>query len=192
MAKLKFRLAHDPDAAGCLDIYRPFVLDTAVSFETEVPSLAEFQARIRETQRRTPWLVCEMDGAIAGYAYGMPFRSRPAYRFSAEVTVYVAGSRRRQGLGRALYDRLFEVLTAQGFVNALAVITLPNAPSQALHAAMVFERVGVFARVGYKLGRWHDTEWWLRSLRPAPERPEGPRPLAEAARQLEWLAEPAG
>ncbi len=133
-----------------------------------------------------------MEGATAGYAYGMPYRGRPAYRFSAEVTVYVAGNRRRQGLGRALYDRLFEVLLAQGFVSALAVITLPNASSQALHAAMNFERVGTFAQVGYKLGRWHDTEWWLRPLRRAPENPEGPRPLAEAARQLEWLGEPAG
>lgn len=189
LAKKIFRLARDSDAAGCLDIYRPFIVDTAVSFETEVPSLSVFQERIRETQRLTPWLVCEMEGAIAGYAYGMPFRSRPAYRFSAEVTVVVAENRRREGLGRALYEKLFQVLIAQGFVNALAVITLPNAPSQNLHAAMDFARVGVFPQVGYKLGRWHDTEWWPRPLRPAPSQAQAPSTLAEAKPHLDWLAE---
>lgn len=182
-----FRLARDADAQACLDIYRPFIQHTAVSFETEVPTLEAFQARIRETQLRMPWLVCEQEGQVAGYAYGVPFRIRPAYRFSAEVTVYIAEQRRGQGVGRALYSRLFTILRHQGLINAMAVITLPNAPSQALHAAMGFEKIGAFSKVGYKRGNWHDTEWWLTSLQPAPDNPGEPRSLHEVAGEMAWL-----
>lgn len=106
----EIRLANEADAAGCLEIYRFFVLETAVSFETELPSLESFQARIADTQQRMPWLVCEVEGSIAGYAYATRYRSRPAYQWSAEVTVYVAEGHRGRGVGRALYRNLFACL----------------------------------------------------------------------------------
>ena len=183
---MEIRLARDEDAAACLEIYRPFVENTAISFETEMPALPAFRDRIRETVRWAPWLVCVVDGVTAGFAYAAPFRSRPAYRWSVECTVYVNETHRRLGVGRALFGQLFEGLRLQGFVSALAVITLPNPASIALHTALGFEKSGAFPKVGYKLGKWHDVEWWRLELQPAPDTPAEPRPVAEVAKILDW------
>lgn len=195
---LHIRLARPDDAEACQEIYRLFVEDTAVSFETEVPAPEAFRARMEGTLAQLPWLVClrgrGLDSPLAGYAYAAPFRSRPAYRWNVEVTVYVAEHQRRRGVPRVLYGQLLEGLRRQGFVNALAVITLPNPGSLALHKALGFAPVGVFPRSGYKLGAWHDVGWWALGLQaaptgPAPADPSPPRPLPAVAAGMEWRAD---
>lgn len=168
------RLAMARDGRGLADIYAPYVRDTATSFEVEPPSPMEMRARVRRTRATLPWLVCEVDGKVAGFAYAGPYRSRPAYAWSVEVSAYVGLDWRGHGVGRALYTTLLGVLRLQGYVNAYAAITLPNAPSVALHRAFDFRQVGVFEAVGHKHGVWRDVSWWTLRLRRPPEQPVPP------------------
>ena len=169
------------DAEACRDIYAPYVRDTAVSFEETVPTVEEFEGRIRKTTATHPWLVMEVGGKVVGYAYATQHRPRAAYRWTAEVTVYVDGHHHQAGVGRRLYTELLRRLRLQGFRLAVAGITLPNAGSVGLHEAMGFEPVGVYNRIGWKAGDWHDVGWWQLDLRPgttaAPREPLLPEPL---------------
>lgn len=178
------RLAAPEDAEGCLAIYRPVVRHTAISFETEVPTPDQFRARIGDVLTRAPWLVADSGDAIEGYAYATPYRNRAAYRWSMETTVYVAESAQRHGLGRRLYAALLECLREQGYVNALAAITLPNPASVALHERLGFRPAGVLAGVGYKLGRWHDVGWWQLRLRPNEDPPRDPLTVTDSLARL--------
>jgi phosphinothricin acetyltransferase len=159
------------DAAACAEIYAPFVLDSAVSFEELPPSAAEMADRMRELAPRYPWLIAERDGAVAGYAYAAQHRERAAYRWAADVTVYVDARSRRQGVGRALYGALLPMLAAQGFRAACAGITLPNDASVALHEGFGFELVGVHRAIGWKIGAWRDVGWWQVELAPPSDQP---------------------
>jgi L-amino acid N-acyltransferase YncA len=159
------------DAEACRDIYAPYVSDTAVSFEEAVPTVEEFEGRIRKTTATHPWIVMEVDGKVVGYAYATQHRARAAYRWTAEVTVYIDGRHHRSGMGRRLYTELLDRLSRQGFRLAVAGITLPNAGSVGLHVAMGFEPVGVYRRVGWKAGAWHDVGWWQLDLRPGTDAP---------------------
>jgi phosphinothricin acetyltransferase len=152
------------DAAACAAIYTPYVTDTAITFEYEPPSAQEMAERIVAAARTHAWLVLEDEGRIVGYAYGGPFRSRAAYRFSCEVSVYVEMGRRRTGAGRALYEALLPRLTERGFHTALAGMTMPNDASIGLHRALGFQPVGTYREVGFKHGAWHDVAWVQRSL----------------------------
>jgi phosphinothricin acetyltransferase len=183
------RLAVPADAAACLDIYRPFVETTHVSFETEPPSLHEFAGRIESTLALRPWIVALGDEGIAGYAYASPVKDRAAYQWSVEVALYVAERARRRGLGRSMYEALFRVLRGQGFVNAVGVIALPNPASIALHEALGFEKIAHLKRIGFKLGEWRDVGWWELALGPMPKQPLPPAPLASCRAQADaWLA----
>ena len=168
------RLAADRDAAAIAAIYAPFVETDATSFETEVPSAADIRKRIAETGAAYPWLVCDCGGVIAGYAYASRHRVRAGYQWSVETSVYVHPEFRRAGIARALYTSLFAILVAQGFVNAYAGITLPNARSVALHEAVGFLPLAVYRGVGYKLGAWHDVGWWHLLITRHPEMPAPP------------------
>ena len=161
---IEIRLATTEDAAGVAEIYRPVVRSTPTSLELEPPDAAEMARRVAATLPAYPWLVCARRGRVLGYAYGSQHRARPAYRWSVETSVYVHADAGRQGLGRGLYTALFAILSAQGFHNAYAGITLPNPASVALHASMGFEPIGVFREVGFKQGAWHDVGWWQRPL----------------------------
>lgn len=161
----KIRFATENDVEKILAIYAPFIKDSAVSFETEVPSLESFRARFNEICETYPWLICEVDNAIAGYAYASSHRSRCAYGWSADVTVYVDPKFHRKNVGRTLYLRLFEILRQQGFYNAFAGITLPNPGSTGLHEALGFTKVGVYKKVGYKQSTWHDVVWYQLELK---------------------------
>lgn len=152
------------DASACTDIYAPYVTGTAVTFELTPPSTEEMAARIAAAQERHAWLVLVDDGVVLGYAYGGPFRSRPAYRWSCEVSVYLAPAAQGSGAGRALYEALLARLTGRGYRTVLGGAALPNEASERLHRATGFEPVGVFRRVGYKHGRWHDVAWWQLDL----------------------------
>lgn len=159
------RIVNLDDAESIRDIYAPFCEATPVSFETHAPSVDEMRRRISKLKASFPWLVCDRGGVIAGYAYASPHRERAAYRWSVDVSAYVHEGCRRAGVGRALYTRLFEILRRQGFYTALAGITLPNPGSVGLHESMGFEPVGVYRRIGYKCGQWHDVAWYQLGLR---------------------------
>ena len=180
------RLAEESDAAYVQAIYATSVRDTAISFELEPPTVDEMRGRISSTLERFPWLVCEADGAVLGYAYASSHRSRLAYQWSVDVSVYIDPSTHRHGLGRAVYASLFGILKLQGFANAYAGITLPNPASVGLHESMGFERVGVYREVGYKAGAWHDVGWWYLKLGMHALAPEPPLTLDEAMALPGW------
>jgi len=158
------RDASAADAAACAAIYAPYVTGTAITFETEPPPAGEMAARIENASRSYAWLVLEEQGRVVGYAYGGRFHARPAYRWAAEVSVYLEPGRRRTGGGRALYEALLGRLRERGFRIAIAGMTLPNEASVALHEALGFQPVGIYRRIGYKLGEWHDVAWMQRRL----------------------------
>lgn len=165
MTQPTIRLASEADVERILEIYAPFVTESAVSFETEVPSLDSFRSRFREISETYPWLVSEVNGNIAAYVYACSHRSRCAYNWATEVSVYVDPKFQRQNLGRALYLRLFEILKQQGFYLALAGIALPNPGSIGLHEALGFTKVGVYKNVGYKQSQWQDVVWYQLELK---------------------------
>ncbi|MCF6744226.1 N-acetyltransferase [Blastococcus sp. KM273128] len=158
------RDATPADAAACAAIYAPYVTGTAITFEAEAPTPEQMAGRMAAASRTHAWLVLEDDGAVVGYAYAGPYKERAAYRWSCEVSVYLAQGRGRRGGGRALYTALFERLAARGYRTAVAGMTLPNEPSEALHAAMGFEPIGTYRRIGWKHGRWRDVLWAQRPL----------------------------
>ncbi len=152
------------DAAGCAAIYTPFVTDGWVSSEVDPPGADEFARRMERYGTSHLWLVAEIDGAIAGYAYGSPHAERAAYAHSCDVAVYVDPAHARQGIGRALYNVLLPVLAKKGFHAAFAGIALPNEGSVGLHQAMGFAPVGIYREVGWKFDGWRDVGWWQRLL----------------------------
>ncbi len=169
------------DARACAQIYEPFVRDSAVSFEVEAPSADEMAGRIERIAKTHHWLVAERDEQIAGFAYASPHRERRAYRWAADVTVYVDPAHHRHGIARQLYEELFRLLRLQHIYVACAGITLPNAASVGLHEALGFTPVGVYRDIGYKAGAWRDVGWWQLPLLVADGPP--PEPLAGAARR---------
>jgi phosphinothricin acetyltransferase len=157
------RPASAGDATRVREIYAPHIEGSFVSFETVVPTAEEMAARIADFSRYG-WLVYEVDGQVLGYAYASPHRARAAYQWCCEVSAYLAPEARGQGVGTALYRELFARLRARGLVNAYAGITLPNAASVGFHESLGFKLVGVYEKIGYKLGAWHDVGWWALRL----------------------------
>ena len=160
------RSARVEDAERLLEIYAYYVRNTAITFEYDVPSLAEFQTRIRDTLKRYPYLVIEENGKIMGYAYAGVFKGRAAYDWSCEMTIYLDRAARGRGLGRKLYAALEAVLKEMGMLNLYACIAYPeiedayltrNSPE--FHARLGYATVGRFHRCGYKFGRWYDMIW---------------------------------
>lgn len=177
MSPLAIRSA-DPsrDAAACARIYAPSVSEAVTSFEESPPDAAELAARIERTQATHPWLVAEQGGEVLGYAYACPHRERASYRWSADVSVYIADGHRGEGIGRALYEELLARLRRQNLRMACAGITLPNPASVALHERLGFSPVGVNREIGYKHGAWRDVGWWQLELAPSGADPP-PEPL---------------
>jgi L-amino acid N-acyltransferase YncA len=173
---MTIRAATAGDAAACAAIYAPYVADTSITFEYEPPSPAEMAERIATAQQSHAWLVLEDPGdggRVVGYAYGMPFKARAAYRWSCEVSVYLEIGRRRTGSGRALYEALFALLAERGYRTVVAGMTLPNEASVGLHRAMGFEPVGTYRRIGWKHGRWHDVAFAQRTITASADPPVG-------------------
>lgn len=168
------RLALPSDAADMLEIYKPFITGTAVTFETAVPAVEAFEQRVRTYMATWPWLVCTRDGRITGYAYAARHREREAYQWCVESSVYVHPEFRGQGVATDLYHSLFRILRHQGFLNVYAVITLPNEKSVAFHSGFGFTHFASFKNIGYKLGRWHTVGWWELSLNEYPRDPQAP------------------
>lgn len=163
------------DGAACAAVYAPYVADTAVSFEATPPTADVMAQRIKSALDRHAWLVAEVDGRVVGYAYGGAFAPRAAYRWSCEVSVYLELGLRRTGAGRQLYEALLARLTERGYRTALAGMTLPNEHSERFHQAMGFEPAGIFRRIGFKDGAWHDVAWVQRMLATDDDPPPEPR-----------------
>ncbi|MEM7256132.1 MAG: N-acetyltransferase family protein, partial [Pseudomonadota bacterium] len=164
MPEIDIRSAYTADAAQLLEIYRPFVESTVISFELSVPIVSEFEQRITTVTQGWAWLVAEVHGKVAGYAYGSAHRPRQAYQYSVEVSAYVSPDYQRRGIAAHLYTELFVRLAALGYVNAYAGIALPNDASIGFHRHQGFASIGVFPRVGFKFDRWHDVAWMHRPL----------------------------
>jgi L-amino acid N-acyltransferase YncA len=176
---VRLRRAIAEDAGAIAAIYAPYVEGSVVSFETEAPDAAEMGRRIEALGDLYPWLAaCDEGGALIGYAYGCAFRTRPAYRFSVETTVYVAEGAHRRGVGSLLYRELLGLLEAQGFTQAIGAITIPNEGSVKLHESLGFVRAGTYEKVGFKLDEWRSVGLWQRPLAPMAARPEEPRPVS--------------
>jgi len=185
------RLATTADAAAIAAIYHPIVERTAISFETEAPDPDTIARRIAETVPSYPWLVCDEGSRILGYAYASRHRQRAAYRWSVDTSVYVDAEYRRRGVATGLYRLLLRVLAAQGFFNAFAGIALPNAGSVTLHESLGFRPIGVYHKVGYKLGAWHDVGWWQLELNEPVDGPFEPLDLWALRERGDWPLVPS-
>lgn len=158
---INVRVASAADAEAIQAIYAPMVLGTAISFEELPPSVEEMRGRILAPLETYPYLVAEQEGAVIGYAYASQHRARAAYRWAVDVTVYIAESARRKGVGRPLYEALLPILKGIGYRSVYAGIALPNESSVGLHERIGFRHIGTFPQVGYKHGAWHDVGYWL-------------------------------
>jgi phosphinothricin acetyltransferase len=145
-------------------IYKPFVIETPISFETTPPTLSEFTDRIKSTMVNFPWLVCLHNDEVIGFSCASRHRYRDAYKWTAEVSVYVETAFQKRKVATGLYIALFEVLKAQNIINTLAGITLPNNPSVSFHESMGFKKIAEYENIGFKLGKWHHTGWWQKSI----------------------------
>lgn len=172
------RLAQPSDAAGILAIYAPYIRNTSLTFELGVPAEKEFVERIQSYLAHWPWLVCEIDGQIAGYAYGSKYRERLGYQWCVECSVYVHDAFLRQGVGKALYTPLFQLLKEQGYRNVYAVINLPNERSVRFHEECGFVWFATYKKVGYKLGQWKDVGWWQLVINDYTDEPASPIPFS--------------
>jgi L-amino acid N-acyltransferase YncA len=179
---VRIRVATPQDAAAFAEIYSPYVTESLVSFEEEPPSAQEMERRVRTILAYAPWLVASSGDEIAGYAYASHHRNRAGYRWAVDVSVYLRSAFQRRGIGRRLYEELFAILERQRFRRAYAGIALPNDASVALHRALGFKDVGVYRRVGWKMGRWLDVVWLQRNIGPDRDdelAPPDPIPFAE-------------
>jgi L-amino acid N-acyltransferase YncA len=183
----EIRLINESDAESVLEIYKPYVLNTIISFEYEAPSLDEYSKRIKTITSEYPWLVCVMDNKIVGYAYASTHRYRTAYQWSPESTIYLSPGFHRRGIARILYSTLFSILKLQGYYNVYAGVGLPNEKSEGFHKALGFEEIGVFKKIGYKFGNWHDTRWFQIQLTDHNLKPGVPKKTSEITGTSSYL-----
>lgn len=178
------RLTNPEDAAGILAIYAPYIQNTSFTFETEVPSVEEFSQRIKTYLTNWPWLVCEINGKIAGYAYSTKYRERTAYQWCVESSIYIHDDFQKAGVGKSLYAALFEILKKQGFNNVYAVINLPNEKSVAFHEKLGFHYFATYEKVGYKLGKWKNVGWWQLNINEYVDEPAAPVKFADLSQEF--------
>jgi phosphinothricin acetyltransferase len=152
------------DVNQVLDIYTPFVLNTAITFDYEVPSIEEFTHKIEDITAKYPWIGYFEDDRLLGYAYASRHRQKAAYEWSPESTIYVREGHHGKGIGRILYQELFQQLRKQGYFNVFAGVLIPNEASERLHKSVGFEEIGIFRKIGYKLGKWNDVKWFQMRL----------------------------
>lgn len=165
MAKLSIEETAPIHATDIAHIYNYYIRETTVTFEEEPVTPAEMERRVEGVRSSfLPWLVALQDDGVIGYAYATPWRPRTAYRYSAEVTIYLAPQRIGIGLGTMLYTQLFTRLEARGIHAVIAGIALPNGGSIALHEKFGMEKVAHFKEVGFKFDRWIDVGYWQRTL----------------------------
>jgi phosphinothricin acetyltransferase len=177
--KFTIRLIKESDSGDVLEIYKPYILDTVITFEYEVPSLEGFTRRIKAVTSEYPWLVLLLEDKIAGYAYASKHRDRTAYQWSVDSAVYLSPAVHGKGIARILYESLFSILQLQGYYNVYAGISLPNERSVGFHKAMGFEEIGIYKKTGYKHGNWHNTAWFQLHLTEHRDDPSIPGKISE-------------
>jgi L-amino acid N-acyltransferase YncA len=180
------RLARPTDAPAITAIYVPYVTETVISFEMIPPTVDEMASRLEKTMAQFPWLVATEGDIVLGYAYAGKHSERAAYQWSTDVSVYLHKEWHGRGIGRTLYNALFTMLRALGYINVYGGITLPNPASVGLHEAMGLLPVGVYHHVGYKYGAWHDVGWWQGPLQDLVVDPKPPRALFDFAPRDTW------
>jgi L-amino acid N-acyltransferase YncA len=176
---VQIRTARPEAAEEMLEIYKPYILNTAYTFETEIPSVHEFSQRIKKYTEKYPWIVAIAGDQIAGYAYASGHRDRDAYQWTCECSVYVHENFKGKGTGSKLYATLFEILKYQGFRNVYAGITIPNEASEKMHSKCGFELFAVYENIGYKNGAWHKVGWWKLQLNGYDLLPPPPKRFSE-------------
>lgn len=190
--EIKIRPATEADAAEILNIYAPYITDTAITFEYDVPTLEEFTGRIRHTLEKYPYLVAVRDSEIIGYAYAGAFYGRAAYDWSAETTIYVKKGCSHSGVGKLLYQALETALKAQNIINLYACIGYPEVEDEYLtknsaqfHAHLGYRMVGEFYHCGYKFDRWYNMVWMEKLLNPEIKHPKPIKWMEENREELE-------
>jgi phosphinothricin acetyltransferase len=181
---MTIRSANEKDANAILSIYTPYIANSSFTFEADVPATDVFAERIKTYLHHWPWLVCEVDGIIAGYAYGSRYRERTGYQWCVECSVYIHDDFQRRGIAKALYTTLFEILKKQGYRNVYAVINLPNAKSVSLHESCGFTWLTTYKNVGYKLGKWKDVGWWQLAINEYNNEPAPPVKFSELDKKI--------
>lgn len=179
---MNIRIAAPEDAAELVNIYAPYVENTPITFEYIVPSTEEFAGRILRTLEKYPYLAAEENGQLLGYAYASSFKSRAAYDWSAETSIYVKSDRGRQGIGHLLYTALEEILSRQHICNLCACIAYPNPASIAFHERFGYKTVAHFHASGFKQEAWYDMVWMEKELCPHQIPPQPFIPFSELKR----------
>ncbi|MDY3250608.1 MAG: N-acetyltransferase family protein [Candidatus Choladocola sp.] len=164
MGNIEIRPAVPEDAGEILEIYRPYILKTSITFEYDVPSLSDFEQRMKGIMMKYPYLVAVREGKLIGYAYAHAYRERAAYGWDVETSIYLKMGETRGGTGTLLYQRLLELLKRQNVKNVYACITSPNEASERFHEKMGFRFVGVFPETGYKFGKWYGVSWYEKKI----------------------------
>ena len=175
--QFSIRLIAENDAEEVLEIYKPYVKNTFVSFEYEAPSSDEFLLRVQNNISEYPWLICMHGHKIIGYSYASKHRYRTAYQWSCESTVYLLTEYHRKGIALILYKTLFSILKIQGYFNVYAGVSLPNEKSVGFHQSVGFKKVGIYKKVGYKFENWHDVEWFQFQLQKHIHNPPDPKSM---------------
>ena len=183
------RIATEADIPAMLDIYRPYVLNTTITFEYDVPTVEEFTHRFRQITARFPWLVWEEEGRILGYAYGSAPFARAAYSWCAEDSVYLEPEARGRGIGRRLLTGLETVLAMQGFQVIYAIVTQENENSLAFHSRMGYRPAGYYEACGFKFGRWLSVRWLEKRLKSSEIPDSMPIPWNEFMRDVKKISQ---
>ena len=173
------QLIKEEDISEVLEIYAPYVQNTPITFECDIPSLENFSDRVHHYTEQYPWIVAKDHGKILGYAYASTYRSREAYQWCCELSVYLRPQAQGMDLGRTLYSALMDLLTLQGYYTVYGVITLPNEASLALHNQLGFSMDGIQENCGFKLGSWHNTAIMSKTLRDFEPPVSGPKSIHE-------------
>lgn len=166
MSEIQVRNATIEDASEILAIYRPYVLNTAISFEVEVPTVEEISQRIVNYSINNPYLVATKDDKILGYAYSAPFSPRKAYEYSSEISLYIDEAAKGLGIGSLLYLKMEAELQARGIVQLISSITASNTASLAFFEKYDFIKAGQIPNIGYKFDQWHDVIWMMKTINP--------------------------
>ncbi|WP_167955192.1 GNAT family N-acetyltransferase [Anaerosporobacter faecicola] len=177
--KDKIRFATVDDAAAILAVYAPYIRQTTITYEYEVPTVEEFRTRMQEILSFFPYLVYEEEGRIVGYAYASKHHERAAFMWGAEISIYVEGTHHGNGIAGLLYDQMMEYLYKQGIYKVYALIDSPNEKSEQFHKKRGFQEIGCLPKTAYKLGKWCDLKYYEKDLRSCKGKPQELRSIHE-------------
>lgn len=172
LENIKFRMADVLDTEDILEIYKPYVTDTVITFEYEVPTVEDFKNRIEDISLEYPYIVCIYKDKIIGYAYAHKYAKRAAYQWDVEISIYLDIDYRNFGIGKILYKKVIKILKLQNIQNIYACVTSANSQSIKFHEKLGFEFIGVFKNTGYKFDKWHDITWFGMSINDKNRKPE--------------------